>query len=189
MSLNGAKLYLKVQEQIDKPWFVVSLFGLAAADLFIYVVPTDGIAISTMLMRPKRWFAIAASLTAGNVAGAMAVAELVYLLDVPKLLEGPRVAMMRDWIDQWGVLGLGLIASSPLPQQPAVALASIGQMSLVTIFLAILTGRTIKYGVYAWVCVKAPHLLKRLRLAQSEREEIKAAQLLEERKPPQPPHP
>ena len=59
-----------------------------------------------------------------------------------------------------GPLALFLIAASPLPQTPALIFFAIAHHDYPAVFVAMLAGKIIKYGLFAWL---ASHFPERFR--------------------------
>ena len=56
----------------------------------------------------------------------------------------------------------GLVALSFLPLQPAVVLAGVLNISAISVFWSVFIGRLIKYLIFAYLTVSAPHLIKKI---------------------------
>lgn len=65
------------------------------------------------------------------------------------------------WITRYGAWALFLIAATPLPRTPALAIAAITRLPLPEVLIAPLTGKLIKYGVYAWLVARFPEQFAR----------------------------
>ena len=141
-----------------------------ALDLFIFVVPTDALVITTALVRPKRWIRCFLWISCGTALGAVAQAALLQwdgTLFTERLF--PGVFQSEAWkstdklIDTYGAVGLAVSAITPVPQQIPIALAAFAGMPLGSIFVAALVGRLLRYGFFAWSASHAPSLLKGFR--------------------------
>lgn len=74
----------------------------------------------------------------------------------PDLLKSKAWLDAIDWVSRYGVIALFFIAASPLAQTPALIVAAISDLPALEIFAALLFGKIIKYGVYAWLVVRFP---------------------------------
>jgi membrane protein YqaA with SNARE-associated domain len=168
-----------LQQYANRWWYAPVIGLLAALDSFIVVVPTDGLLVSASMLAPRRWFSTALILTFGSTLGAWALAAVLETHGLPFLLQlVPGVNETRAWawtdhmIDQWGGIGLFLVALSPIMQHPAVALAALADMPLTKIFLIVFAGRLLKYLFLSWVSSHTPALLGRLWGLRAELKEV-----------------
>jgi len=176
------KIIVRLEKFADRPWYLPAMGLLAALDLFVGVIPTDGVLISTVLLRPKRWvlafIVIATSSALGAVALALAVQNLGepfvnYLLG--DALQTPTWIKVSDFLQEQGVLTLAFISVGPAPQQPAVVLGALAHMPLSKIFIAVWIGRALKYGIFAWAATHAPRFLMRWKFIRKEVGQLEAA--------------
>lgn len=172
-----SKLIFRLESVVDRYWAVPALAALAGLDLFIMVVPTEWILISTVMLRPKRWWTTALWLTTGSAIGAFLLGYAVqnigpHVVDLlfEKALQTAFWLQAESWIDHYGAPALAVIAVSPLPQQPAVAIAALGKMAPWTIFAMIWLGRFPKYIVFAWLATHAPAVLTKIGVLKSPAE-------------------
>lgn len=177
----------RLQKYTFHPLYLPMLSFLIAADLFLLVVPSDGLVVVSTLARPKRWLRIALWVTTGSAFGAILLAFLVQtgaggwvqgLVD--RTISAGAWEKSTAFLQTHGLWALALIALSPLPQQPSVVIAGLGQMPLLEIFAAVWLGRGVKYGFYCWAASHAPKLLMRVSVL---RHEIQKIQGLEENTP------
>lgn len=154
---------------------------LAAIDLFVAVIPTDGLVVSTVLLRPRRWIRTFLFISIGSALGAIALSSLTAVYGeqflswlFPNLLASDEWRTTAAFLAKWGAIALFAVSISPLPQQAAVALCGLAHISAPLIFLAVLAGRAAKYGAFAWAASHAPRLLKRFHQVEKEAAEIGA---------------
>jgi len=162
-------LVRRLQKFARRIWYPPLLGLLAAADNFIVVVPTDGILISSCMLTPKRWVALALCVAVGSSAGALLLAALVELHGLPWILNlYPGLAETTAWswtnrfFDQYGLIVVFVVAASPLLQQPSVILAGLAGTPLVEIVSVVFAGRVLKFLIMAYAGAKAPRLLNRM---------------------------
>ena len=48
------------------------------------------------------------------------------------------------------------LAAQPLPQTPALIFTAVSRLPPAEVFLALLIGKSLKYGTYAWLAVRFP---------------------------------
>lgn len=142
--------------------------ALAFVDLFILFIPTEGMIITTSLMRPKQWWLTALVVTAACSLGAFVLAQCgahygapfaTWLLG-PEVFESPLWMRTDRWIQDYGYWGLWFIALGPLPQQPAILLCAIGHMAPPEIASAVFFGRAPKYLLFSFLATKGPRWFK-----------------------------
>jgi membrane protein YqaA with SNARE-associated domain len=151
------RLIVKLRRFIARPWYLPMIAGLAALDLFVGFIPSDGIVIASAMLRPRRWLSTGIWMACGSAAGALLLGALAsrYGDSAVRLLL-PGLASSRAWLDsaeflrRHGVPALALMSFGPLPQQPAVAICGLAHMPLPAVFLSVLAGRSAKYLFFAW---------------------------------------
>jgi membrane protein YqaA with SNARE-associated domain len=161
-------------------WWAAPLIGLTAfADLFVIVIPTDGLLVSTVMLAPRRWIYTAVVVALGSSFGAVALAFVLRSHGLPFLLHlKPDIEQTHAWIwtvglmDHWGDWALFGISLSPIMQHPAIALASFAGMSLARIFCLVFSARLIKYLFIAWIATHAPRFIGKLWGMQYELKEL-----------------
>lgn len=169
----------KLQHYVGRWWYPPLIGGLAAADLFLIVIPTDGILISSAMLTPKRWFVLALTLTVGSTFGGLLLAALVELQGLPWILSFyPNLTETSAWtyamefFGKYGVLTVFAVAATPFMQQPVIILASLASTPLLPLTGAMFAGRLIKFMIMAYLGSHAPQLLSRLWGVQEELREV-----------------
>lgn len=169
-----------VQHYSDRPWYPLFIAVLAGIDNWIFVVPTDGLVISGVMLAPKRWLQFATIVpllsTIGGITFAAFVAYegLPYLQSHwPELLQSAYWKWTETFFYEYGLLIVFLIATSPFTQQPALIIAAFAHTPYSHLFVTVLAGRLIKYLFLAWVAAKAPAVLSRLWGIKGELKEVK----------------
>jgi membrane protein YqaA with SNARE-associated domain len=159
----------KLQKYADRWWYPPLIGALAFADLFLLIIPTDGILVGAVILAPKRWVFTGLTVALGSALGSAALAYVLQLKGMPFLLDKwPGIDHTHAWIwaselmHKWGDWGVFFVALSPSPQHPAVALAALAGISLFRVFAAVFAGRAVKYLLIAWIASHSPKLLKKL---------------------------
>lgn len=167
------------QRYSSRWWYAPAISLLAFADLFLVVIPTDGLLVSAVMLSPRRWLYTAALVSLGSSLGAAALAYVLSRHGLSFLLHvSPGIEQSHAWVwtnhlmSEWGAWALFLIALSPIMQHPAIALAAFTGISETKIFLVVLAGRAIKYLFLAWAASHAPRLLGHIWGMQYELEEV-----------------
>lgn len=171
--------WARIQKYIDRPWYIVAVAFLAMLDLFIMIIPTDGLLVSAVLVKPKKWLGRAIWVSLGSAIGAFLLTVLVqidsqWVLDnlVEQFVSSGTWEQTEAFVDNYGIFALSLVAISILPQQPVVIIAALAGMQPLQAFVAVLIGRLSKYLVLAWLASHAPGYLKKLPFLSRELESI-----------------
>lgn len=132
----------------------------------ICAFPVIPIIVSACLISPRRWRSISFSIAFGCALGATILVTLFHFFGwaliyryFPEFLGHPAWQNIVNWVSNYGTLGLLAIAASPLPEMPALIVLGVARPDTVLIFLAVLTGKTIKYGFIAWLAGRFPGVL------------------------------
>ena len=176
---NLVRGWVRRLQKYARRWWYAPLMGLlAAADSFVIVVPTDGLLVSATMLAPRRWLYTAFCVSFGSTVGGWLLALVLETHGWPFLLQiKPGIDTSTAWIwtdrlmDQWGLWALFFVAVTPVMQHPAIAMAAFAGIPLTEIFFVLLTGRSIKYLVLAWVSTHAPGLLSKMWGIQGDLEE------------------
>lgn len=170
MTSESYKRYIEpLQKCIDRLWYLPVIAILAALDNFVILIPSDGIAISSAAILPKRWISFAVFTTIGSAAGALVLAHLVQAHGLPQILEYfPKIQESTTWVwtdkffSSYGLLLVFALAMTPLLQQPAVILAALAGTSLLQLTAVIFFGRLVKYLGLCYLGRRAPELVEKL---------------------------
>lgn len=174
------RLLAYLRASVDRWWFFPLMVVLAAVDLFIVVIPTEGLLVSASIVRPGRWWLAALSGALGSALGALVLGAAVHAWGyvflerfAAGMLQSPSWAKTTAWVDRWGAAAMFGVSIGPLPQQPAVAICALGRIPLSTVCLMVLSARMLKYGLFCWLGTHAPWLLKKFGKPARELEEVK----------------
>lgn len=158
-----------LQYYIDRVWYLPMLSLLAILDVFLIVIPTDGLTISSSMLKPKKWFYFGVFSAAGSVIGSMILCYIVQIYGVhivdtlfPNMQSSHIWLQTQKFFDAYGLWLLFAIALSPLSQQPVLILAVLAKVPLLQIFVITIIGRMIKFLLFAYIGSHAPHLIKKL---------------------------
>jgi membrane protein YqaA with SNARE-associated domain len=61
-----------------------------------------------------------------------------------------------EWLQDWGLLAMLIIAGSPMPQTPALLFCALAGVSTPGILAAVGIGKTVKYLFLAWATAHYP---------------------------------
>lgn len=171
--------WIRVQQFINRPWYVALVSLLAGLDLFILIVPSDGLMISAVLARRERWVSTFLWVSTGSALGALLLTALIQGVGIetlqalfPAVFQSQGWSGLEEFMAAYGALALAVVSFSPLPQQPGVIIAALSGTPPIVVFLAVWIGRVVKYGVLAWLAAYAPGQLRKLWLVRRELEEL-----------------
>jgi len=174
------KSFSKVHQFIHRPWYPILVAGLAFLDLFIGIIPTDGIVVTAAMAHPRRWLYIAVMVTIGSSLGALILSGVV-IYDVDLIHQWfPQIFLSDTWknVEQWvNNLGLWAIFFCPwlfLPIQLFLIIGALAKLGLMPIMLSYISGRFIKTMVLSFLAAKFPHVLDSI-APKWIKEEIKTA--------------
>ncbi|NJL23960.1 MAG: hypothetical protein HC902_01405 [Calothrix sp. SM1_5_4] len=169
------KIQVKIREFVaylerfvDRIWYSPLLLLLCALDNFVVVIPTDGIVISSTMLKPRRWLFFGLSTAVGSTLGALLLALLVrdqgmsLIQDYYSGLTATEVwAWTQRFFSDYGLFLVFAVAASPVAQQPAVTLSALAETPMLKLFLVILAGRVLKYLIIGYLASHAPKVLVR----------------------------
>ncbi len=168
MASRIERSFQQLQVYVGRPWYPLLLAFLAAADHLVIFIPTDALLISAVIAVPARWIRFFVWLTLGSLAGSAVLGGLVEIYGIsiiewvsPGIQRNEIWSLTLSWMDQHGLWALLLVSALPIFQRPAIALAVLSHLPLPSVFLAILAGRLIKFGTFAWLASHTPHLIRR----------------------------
>ncbi|MBS1960878.1 MAG: VTT domain-containing protein [Bdellovibrionales bacterium] len=158
--------FLKTHAQ--RPWFLPLVCFLAFIDLFIVVLPTEGMIMTTSVMRPRRWFVTGFAVTTASALGAIALSlasrewgtPFVAWIAGADFLTSAKWISTQKWIGDYGFWAIFLTALGPFPQQPVVLVAAVAGMSIPEIFVGAWFGRIPKYLFFSYVAARGEKWLR-----------------------------
>lgn len=172
-------LFSHLKGFVSRLWYPPLVAALAFLDNFVVVIPTDGLLISSSILKPKKWWLFSACIAIGSTLGAAAFAFLVQHYGLPWLLEFfPDLQQSHTWqitesfFQQYGLIVVFIVAASPFFQQPALVLASLSHAPLTTITLVVFAGRMGKFLLLGYLASHAPKILNKLWGIQEEMKEV-----------------
>lgn len=164
-----------MQAFADRPWYLPFIAFLGGLDLFILIIPTDGLLLSYVLLCPKKWIRAFIIVSFGCAAGALVLALLmrsewgwIMQSTVTQSMGKENWEWVEGFVAQHGEAALAFLAIMPIPQFPGVVIASWTQMPTTNIFFSIFAGRLLKYVVYAYGASHAPKLLLKIPSVKKE---------------------
>jgi membrane protein YqaA with SNARE-associated domain len=151
-----------IRQAASGHWFLV-ICGTLALICALCAFPVIPIIVSACLISPRRWRSITFSIAFGCALGGAILVTLFHFFGwamiyryFPEFLNHPAWQSLLLWIGHYGSLGLLAIAASPLPEMPALIILGISRPEPLAVFVAILAGKTLKYGLLAWLVSHFP---------------------------------
>lgn len=168
-----------LQKYVRKWWYNPTLFFCAAIDHYILVFPILGMMIVSVLFAPRRWIPIFLWSALGSWAGAWLLSWIAQSFGLPfieiyfpRILASPGWASAESFFALHGLWLVFLAGLAPIPQQPAVIVASLAGAPLLKIGVYLLLARLLKFGLLAYVASHAPERLRRYRDVRKELDEM-----------------
>ena len=131
-------------------------------------IPFASILIGAVLLRHERWKEVVAVSSLGSATGGLILYSMFYYLGwgqivaaYPDLIQSKVWSDATGWISAYGAWALLGVAAMPLPQTPALIFTAMLPLPAFEVFLALLAGKLLKYGVYGWLAANFPSLLQR----------------------------
>ena len=149
-------LLRRVAPFADRPNFPLLGGALAFLATLSLTVPVVPVLTALVVMNRLRWRALAAWAVLGSsCAGALLTGVFGYLGTVfiherlPQLAASAHWQLLQDWVADYGILTLAIVAASPFPQSPVLVLSAFLGMPVILVFGALILGKAIKYGFIA----------------------------------------
>jgi membrane protein YqaA with SNARE-associated domain len=145
------------------------IVGMIALLLTVSMVPFASILVGAVLMRRQHWAAIVVLSSLGSAVGGVLLYLTFHHLGwsqitaaYPDLAQSKAWADATGWVSAYGIWALLGIAAMPLPQTPALIFTAVSQLPISEVFLALLAGKLLKYGVYGYLAARFPTWFHRL---------------------------
>lgn len=144
--------------------FLLTCAFLALVGTLTAAYPVTAVIVPAALLAPKRWLKITLVTALSSALGATALVILFHHMGwvqiyehFPQLATHPQWSCVMDWVASYGVIALFVIAATPLPQTPAlIFFGGVARPDYLGVFVAMLFGKLIKYGVFAWLTAHFP---------------------------------
>ena len=143
--------------------FLWVCLSLALAGTVAAIYPITFVVITAALVAPERWRRITVFTSLGSALGATVLVGVFhyfgwsYLYEqFPELVSHPAWNRVMIWAQDYDAIALFLISVAPLPQTPALIIFSVTQHNYLIVFFSILVGKSLKYGVVAWLVSRFP---------------------------------
>lgn len=152
-----------IRHAAEGPGFLLVCLALAFGGTLSGTAPTTAVVVPAALLAPHRWRQISALTALGSALAATLLVIGFHNLGWEQIYERfPQLAThviwrrVMDWAADYGAVALFLVAASPLPQTPALIFFGIARLDIFSVFIAMLAGKLIKYGLFAWLATRFP---------------------------------
>ena len=126
-------------------------------------VPFAWILIGAILLRRDRWAEIVLLSSLGSATGGLVLYLIFHHLGwsqiaaaYPDLMQSKAWSDATRWVSAYGTWALFGVAATPFPHTPALIFTAVSRLPLSEVFLALLLGKLLKYGVYGFLAAKFP---------------------------------
>jgi membrane protein YqaA with SNARE-associated domain len=126
-------------------------------------VPVASLLITAILLRRERWKEIVILSSLGSAVGGVGLYLIFHHLGwsqivaaYPDVLQSKAWSNATRWVSAYGTLALLGIAATPVPQTPALIFTAISRLPIEQVFVALLVGKLVKYGIYGFLAVRCP---------------------------------
>jgi membrane protein YqaA with SNARE-associated domain len=163
LSKREGLLQRLIRESAEGHAFLFVCMMLSLGGTVSAAYPVTAVVVPAALLVPPRWRQITGVTALGSALGATLLVIVFHHLGWTQLYERfPELSThatwikVMAWVSDYGAAALFLIAISPLPQTPALIIFGITSHDYLIIFIAMLAGKTLKYGVFAWTATRFP---------------------------------
>jgi membrane protein YqaA with SNARE-associated domain len=144
------------------------LVGLLALGATLTMsIPFLPVLIAAVLLNPVRWRHIVLWSALGSASAALLLliafhhpAEQIAAW-FPQIETTQWWIVVSGWLEEYHLIALFVVATSPLPLIPALIFAAILALPPAGIFAAILAAKLVQYGLVAWVVARFPQRFAR----------------------------
>jgi len=140
---------------------VVAFIAFVSTTTFTF--PFAIVLIPAVLIAPRRWLVLGLLCGLASGMGAAVLVELFHhfgwnlvVSHYPELIETDTWRFAIDWMENYGLFALIIIAGSPIPQTPALFFYSLANPSAFGVLLAVGIGKIVKYVFLAWATYRYP---------------------------------
>jgi len=125
--------------------------------------PVTAVVVTAVLLAPRRWLSLCLGCATGSALAGAVVVSVAHWLGYneihtlfPNLISAETWNEASRWIGDYGVWAIFGVGASPLPQMPLLIFYGIVDDRIIEAFIALLAGKTLKYGAVAWVTQHFP---------------------------------
>ena len=137
--------------------------AVAFVTTITFSFPFVAVLIPAVLLAPRRWRTLGLLCGLASGCGAAVLVEIFQYLGgefiaarYPELVSMEVWQRASEWLQDWGLLAVLIIAGSPMPQTPALLFCALADVSSLGILAAVAIGKTAKYLFMAWATAHYP---------------------------------
>lgn len=144
-------------------YYPLVMAALAFGVTMTFSFPFAALLVPATLLAPRRWLALGTLCGLGSGLGAAVLVGLFHHLGweviaqrYPDLIQSDALQWTGEWLRQYGLLALLVIAASPMPHTPALLVYAMVDPQLALVVAAVGLGRGAKYTAIAWLTARYP---------------------------------
>lgn len=152
-----------IRDAAEGHGFLLVCMALALGGTVSAAYPVTAVVVPAALLLPLRWRRITIMTALGSALGATLLVIIFHHLGwariyerFPELASHATWSRIMAWASAYGIVALFLIAVSPLPQTPALIFFGIVRHDYLSVFMAMLAAKSLKYGLLAWLAARFP---------------------------------
>jgi len=153
---------------VSHRYYSLVVTAIAFWSTLTFSFPFVIVLVPAVLLSPRRWRALGLLCGIASGLGAAALVEIFRYLGsafvvarYPELMRADAWQTASEWLQQWGLLAMLIIAGSPIPQTPALLFCALANVSTLGILIAVAIGKTVKYLLLAWRCASSRAMFPR----------------------------
>lgn len=148
---------------VSHRYYSLVVTAIAFWSTMTFSFPFVIVLVPAVLLSPRRWRTLGLLCGIASGLGAAVLVEIFRYLGsafvvarYPELVRAEFWQTASEWLQQWGLLAMLIIAGSPLPQTPALLFCALANVSTLGILVAVAIGKTVKYLLLAWATARYP---------------------------------
>ncbi len=152
-----------LRRSVNHRYYPLVLAAIAFVSTATFAFPFGAVLVPAVLLAPRKWFLIGLLAGVASGLGGAVLVEVfhfmgreVVLARYPQIVDNAHWQDISQWLQNYGLLALAVIAGSPIPQTPAVFFYSLSDPSTLGAMIAIGAGKTVKYLFLAGLTARYP---------------------------------
>jgi membrane protein YqaA with SNARE-associated domain len=144
-------------------YYPLVVAAIAFVSTATFTFPFVIVLIPAVLICPRRWLLLGLLCGLASGIGAAVLVEIFQYLGkeliiarYPELVETGSWRLAAEWLHDYGLVAIAVIAGSPMPQTPVLFFYSLADPSVTGILIAVGIGKTVKYVFLAWLTAHYP---------------------------------
>jgi membrane protein YqaA with SNARE-associated domain len=166
MATAGLRIVRVLERGAASPLYLVLVGAAGLAVTVSMTIPFASVIVPAVLLSRRRWLAVALTAAVGSALGGLILYLAFHHLawgmaarHLPMLQQSAAWQTTTRWVAAYGVIALGVVAALPLPSTPVIAFAAIERFPVAHVALALWLGKSLKYGVYAYLAAHFPDVV------------------------------